>query len=266
DYFYVEDAERPLILRYDPTMDPIMRLGVYGDLNLFALRRIAEDEIKRELDGLSGVAAVKVKGGLEDQILVELNERQLATLDLNIATINARLAQENVNLAGGRLREGQTEYIVRTLNEFRDIGEIASLVIGRKGNVDIRLKDVAKTHRTHKEREVITRVNGQESVEIEIYKEADANLVAVAQAIKRRVGSMEQLAAIARILEEKYKEEAEAAEEDTTVTESAAAADEKTSDDKEKKPKKGELPPELQRLIASTLPKGVQIEILSDPS
>ena len=266
DYFYVEDAERPLILRYDPTMDPIMRLGVYGDLNLFALRRIAEDEIKRELEGLSGVAAVKVKGGLEEQILVELNERQMAALDLNIATINARLAQENVNLAGGQLREGQTEYIVRTLNEFQDIAEIANLVIGRKGNVDIRLKDVANTHRTHKEREVITRVKGQECVEIEIYKEADANLVAVAQAVKRRVGSMEQLASIARILEEKYQQEAEAAEADTIATEPAETDKEKTSDDKEKKAKKGELPPELQRLIASTLPKGVQIEILSDPS
>ncbi|MCD6336354.1 MAG: efflux RND transporter permease subunit [Candidatus Latescibacteria bacterium] len=266
DRFYVEDAERPLILRYDPTMDPIMRLGVYGDLNLFALRRIAEDEIKRELEGLPGVAAVKVKGGLEEQILVELNERQMATLDLNIATINARLAQENVNLAGGQLREGQTEYIVRTLNEFQDIGEIASLVIGRKGNVDIRLKDVANIRRTHKEREVITRVKGRECVEIEIYKEADANLVAVAQAVKRRVGSMEQLASIARILKVKYQQEAEAAEADTAAAEPAAADKKQPSDAKGKKVKKGELPPELQRLIASTLPKGVQIEILSDPS
>ncbi|MFH1007720.1 MAG: efflux RND transporter permease subunit [Candidatus Latescibacterota bacterium] len=266
DYFYVEDAERPLILRYDPTMDPIMRLGVYGDLDLFALRRIAEDEIKRDLEGLSGVAAVKVKGGLEEQILVELNERQMGTLDLNITTINTRLSQENINLAGGQLREGQTEYIVRTLNEFQDIGEIASLVVDRKGDVDIRLADVANVHRTNKEREVITRVNGQECVEIEIYKEADANLVAVAGAVKGRIGSMAQMSEIARILEEKYRQEDGTAQADSAARTSKADEQVKSSDEKGKKLKKGELPPELARLIVGTLPRGVQIEVLSDPS
>ncbi len=74
------------------------------------------------------------------------------------------------------------------------------------------------------------------------------------------------MASIARILEEKYQQEAEAAEVDTTAAEPAKTDKEKTSDENGKMAKNGKLPPELQRLIASKLPKGVQIEILSDPS
>ena len=59
-------VNRPLILRYDPTQDPIMRVGIYGNENMYALRYIAEEEIKQELEALKGVAAARVKGGLEE--------------------------------------------------------------------------------------------------------------------------------------------------------------------------------------------------------
>lgn len=194
------EAKKPLILKYDPTLDPILRLGLYGDQSLFALRYLAEEEIKRDLETLEGVAAVKVRGGLEEEIRVELDERQITLLGLDIQEVNRRLAQENINLAGGNLKEGQTEYLVRTLNEFGNINEIRNLVIGRRQGVDIRVKDVGAVTRTHKEREVITRVNGKESVEIEIYKEADANIVTVAKAVNERIfGTPEQQAFVANM-------------------------------------------------------------------
>lgn len=198
--FLPPEAKKPLILKYDPTLDPILRLGLYGDQSLFALRYLAEEEIKRDLETLEGVAAVKVRGGLEEEIRVELDERQITLLGLDIQEVNRRLAQENINLAGGNLREGQTEYLVRTLNEFSNLDEIRNLVIGRRQGVDIRVRDVGAATRTHKEREVITRVNGKESVEIEIYKEADANIVTVAKSVNERIfGTPEQQAFVANM-------------------------------------------------------------------
>ena len=61
--FLPEDVDRPLILRYDPSLDPIMRLGLYGDKSLTRMRYRAEEGIKRILETLPGVAAVKVKDG-----------------------------------------------------------------------------------------------------------------------------------------------------------------------------------------------------------
>ncbi|MBT6145012.1 MAG: efflux RND transporter permease subunit, partial [Gemmatimonadetes bacterium] len=83
--------------------------------------------------------------------------------------------------------EGQTEYLVRTLNEFASLAQIGDLIVARNAGADIRLRDIAEVSRGHKDREIITRVNGRESVELEIYKEADANIVAVAEAVKQRI-------------------------------------------------------------------------------
>ena len=130
--FLPQGAKKPLLLRYDPSLDPIMRIGLNGPQDLYELRNIAEYEIKRALEALRGVAAVKIKGGFEEEIHVALNERQIAILGLNINQINSSLAQNNVNLPGGNLREGQVEYLIRTLNEFRSLDEISELIISRK--------------------------------------------------------------------------------------------------------------------------------------
>jgi hydrophobic/amphiphilic exporter-1 (mainly G- bacteria), HAE1 family len=181
-----DTAERPLLLHYDPSLDPVLRLGLAGPQSLYALRHLAEHDIKRRLESLAGVAAIQVKGGLEEEFLVALDESKLATLRLDIGQVAQRLQQGNVNLPGGNLREGQTEYLIRTLNEFRTLDEIGALIVARSSDgADIRLRDIATVSRFHKDREVITRVNGQESVEIEVYKEADANVVAVVATVRR---------------------------------------------------------------------------------
>lgn len=240
-------VNRPLILRYDPTQDPIMRVGIYGQDNMFMLRQIAEEEIKQELEALKGVAAARVKGGLEEEIRVEISERQLSQMGLNINTINRRLQEENVNLAGGSLLDGQTEYLVRTLNEFRKIEEIADLVVGERNGIEIRVKDVGSVYRTNKEREIITRVNGIESVEIEIFKEADANIVATAQRVTDRLfGTPEQLE-YARKLKANEIKQAKAGDRRAQVRQFVQMK-------------------EMTSFIAFSLPEDVNMELLSDQS
>lgn len=187
-----QEAEKPILLRFDPGLDPILRIALYGDESLTTLRIMAEEEIKRELESLEGVAAVKVSGGLEEEIHVEIDDARLASLSIPISQIATRLAQENINLAGGTIKEGEAEYLVRILNEFRDVEEIGEIVIGQKGNVPIILTDVADVVKSHKERKVSTRVNGQESIEIAIYKEAGSNTVSVAKGVKDKLAEVQE--------------------------------------------------------------------------
>ncbi len=123
--FLPEEAERPLVLRFDPSLDPVIELSLSGEGERFAgeeglrrLRRIAERQVKRELEPIKGVAAVQVRGGLEEEIHVRLDRAALARTGLSPAEVMRRLAEENVNVAGGTLEEGSVEYMVRTLNEY----------------------------------------------------------------------------------------------------------------------------------------------------
>ncbi len=129
------EIQRPTILRFDPSLDPIMRFGFYrktekgdnaaaGDSLLFnedelkSLRRFAEEEIQKELEAALGVAAIKVSGGLEDEVQVLIDQGRLAQINVPIEQLSRQIGAENVNLSGGRLEEGTQQYLVRTLNQF----------------------------------------------------------------------------------------------------------------------------------------------------
>ncbi len=193
------EAKRPLLLRFDPSSEPIVRLGllekagtgavadVASEANLKALRRLAEDRIKNDLETEEGTAAVKVSGGLEDEIQVQVDQQKLSQLGISIQQIAARIRAENVNLSGGRLEEGTQRFLVRTINEFQTVAEFADAIVANVAGRPVYLRDVATVTRGYKEREAITRVNGRESVELAIYKEGDANTVQVARRIEQRL-------------------------------------------------------------------------------
>ncbi len=185
-------SDKPVLLRYDPSLDPILRVGVTGLSDLVHMRLIAEEDIKRALERIDGVAAVLVSGGLEEEIQVDIDESKLGALGLNISELVARLAAENVNLTGGRLREGQTEYLVRTINEFVRPEDMREIVVDRSRGAIVRLSDVARVYKGTKEREVISRIDGLESVEIAVYKEGGTNTVMVAAAVEEGLRKVEE--------------------------------------------------------------------------
>ncbi len=178
-----QDVDKPVLLRFDPSLDPIIRIGLYGEESLIALRLLGEEHLKSELESLEGVAAVRVNGGLEEEIHIDVDGPKLATLRIPLNQVVSRLGQENVNLTGGELKDGEAEYLVRTLNEFKSVEEIRDIVVGDRDGAIITLSDVGQVKRGHRERQVITRINGQESVELAVYKEGDANTVTVAQRV-----------------------------------------------------------------------------------
>lgn len=194
-----DEADRPLLLRFDPANEPIMRLALTNkaaaevDVNtLKKLRTLAEEDIKNTLESVEGTAAVKASGGLEDEIQVLVDQEKIAQLGLSIQTITQRLGAENVNLSGGRLEEGSQRFLVRTINEFQSVDEIGDAIIPTPGSTIVHLRDVATVTRSFADRVAITRIDGRESVELAIYKEGDANTVQVARALKNRIESMKK--------------------------------------------------------------------------
>ncbi len=193
------EATRPQLLRFDPSTEPILRYGLMGAgdavkfnaAELKQLRRYADEQLKKRLEPIAGVAAVKIGGGLEDEVQVEIDQQKLKQLNLGVGQVIDRLRAENVNVSGGSLDEGSQRYLVRTINQFASVEEIGAMLLTPDGAITLRLRDVATVSQGYKERESVIRVDGREAVEIAIYKEGDANTVAVAEAVKNAVKQLE---------------------------------------------------------------------------
>ena len=196
------EAKRPLLLRFDPASEPVMRLafmdkslneaGASAETRLRDLRRFAEDRLKPEVESVEGSAAVKVSGGFEDEIQIRVDQHKLAQLGLSIDAVSRRVRAENVNLSGGRLEQGTQRFLVRTLNEFTSVEQMANAIIATVDGRPVYLRDVAQVMHGHKDREAITRVNGRESVELAVYKEGDANTVRLATHVRSKLDDLKK--------------------------------------------------------------------------
>lgn len=188
------EAKKPLLLRFDPSTEPILRMalatGKASESDVVALtelRRYAEEDLKKQLEPIEGVAAVKISGGLEDEIQVEIDQNRLKQLNLDVGTVIARLRSENINISSGRLDEASQRYLVRTINQFATLEEMGELMVTTVDGVPVKLREVATVRQGYKERQAIIRSDGQEAVEIAVYKEGDANTVSVAEDVLKAV-------------------------------------------------------------------------------
>jgi HAE1 family hydrophobic/amphiphilic exporter-1 len=199
-----KESKRPIVLRFDPSSDPVLKLGLAlkgeaatraDEASLKRLRRVAEDLVQKPLEAVNGVAAVKISGGLEDEVQVLVDLHKLAQQGLTLEQVGERLKAENVNLSGGRVEQGSSRYLVRTLNQFRDLQQMREVILQTRPNPGgdsrpVYLKDVAEVRSGYKEREAVIRIGGAEAVEIAIYKEGDGNTVETAHTVHKRLETL----------------------------------------------------------------------------
>ena len=180
------DASRPMIIKMDPSTMPVLALSVTGERGPIELKRAAED-IKDKLEQVGGVAQVMLMGGAEREIQVKIDRDKLNVYGISLQQIIQILRFENLNLPGGHITEEYTEYLVRTVGEFKNVDEIGNIVIGLKDKVPIHLKDVAKIEDTQKETRSFGRTNKRESVILLCSKSSGANTVEASNRVKEEV-------------------------------------------------------------------------------
>jgi len=190
------EVRKPVILRFNPSLDPIIRMGLSTTNKhpsaLKELRTFAEQELKRQLESVSGVAAVQLGGGLQQEIQVVFDQKKAAQRGISAQDIVNRIQSENINMSAGRVFDGQQEYLVRTLNQYQSLEQMGNTIIKQDATSTIYLKDIATIIDGAKERTDITRINGNEAIELAIYKEGDANTVTVANSVNKRIEELKE--------------------------------------------------------------------------
>ena len=184
-----EGIDPPQVLRYDPTLEPLMVVALTqtGRQELSELRRYAEDSLSPALYQLEGVAAVKVTGGAQARVEVELRPEALVRYKLTPQLVAERLRAAHVNLAGGQLRTDNGELLVRTLAQIQDLEALGELLVHQEGGAWVKLKDIATLQMGTEERRSWVQVGLDQAVRVQIYRQADANLVELARALRTKL-------------------------------------------------------------------------------
>ena len=178
-------ALRPVVLRYDPAQEPILRLALVGAPGARGaeLYEHAERLVQRSLEKLPGVAAVQLHGGDKEEVRVELDPARLAAHGLSADEVAQAIRRDNVNRPGGALTDQRSRYLVRTVHEARTPEALREVIVRSRAGAELKLGEVARVSRSPLERTELARVGGREAVELAVYREGDANTVAVANEV-----------------------------------------------------------------------------------
>lgn len=182
-----EDADPPVIFKFDSNAFPIMTVAVEGDMDAVTLREMAERTLSPRLERVNGVASVTVQGGLRRQIRVDLSKEKITALGLPVDRIVSVLRTENQNIPVGEINEGSLTYLVRSPGQFNAIEEISNLVVLTRDGVPVYMRDIAEVRDGTEDFRSFTRVNGKPGVQMRVTKQSGENTVAISELVHKEV-------------------------------------------------------------------------------
>ncbi|MDI6401300.1 efflux RND transporter permease subunit [Balneolaceae bacterium ANBcel3] len=178
------DAEHPVVFSYDPNEEPVVILTLTSEnRSPRELRTLATQRLEQRLERVAGVASAATAGGYERQINVRISSADMRRYNLSISDIAGVLRQENIQVPAGQLEEGETTYSLRTVGDFRNIEHIRNTIVGRSGGHPVYLKDVANVEDGIAQPIGNVRVEGNDGVVINVYRQSDSNIVMAAGGI-----------------------------------------------------------------------------------
>jgi HAE1 family hydrophobic/amphiphilic exporter-1 len=160
---------------------------------LIDLKEAGRVLFKRRLEQIEDVAQAIITGGLEREILIQIDPVKLNSLDLTFDEVSSALKSANLNMPAGSIMKGLFRYSLRTLGEYKNVKDIEKTVVKKNSNgSSILIEDIAAVTENFKEREGLTRFNGNEAIGILIYKQPEANTVSIAQTVRETISSLKK--------------------------------------------------------------------------
>ena len=179
-----DDAETPLVFSYDPNQEPIVVLTLTSNARSSReLRTYSKQVLEQRIERINGIASAETSGGLERQINVRIDNEKMRLYNVSIAEISQKLQQENIQVPAGQLTEGNTNYSLRTLGEFKNVDQIRNTIITVRDGQPLLLKDVAEVIDGIEQPIGNVRVNGENGIVLNVYRQSDANVVTAANSV-----------------------------------------------------------------------------------
>ncbi len=190
-----EDAEDPFIDDFSSSdFQPVITVNMAFSIPEENAFKIA-DELKDELTDLPGIAKVQVSGFAQREIWIEVDPSKLNTYGISFDEIVLALKIRNLNVPGGNISIGKTEYLIRSLGEYQSLDEIKSTIIRKSTSGEfIKISHIATVVDRREELEILSRLNGKQSITFSLSKKSDANSLETIDNIKQVIADFSQKA------------------------------------------------------------------------
>jgi len=185
------EMDPPVTVKVNPQDQPIMWLGVSGNLPMRDLMGYVQDHLKDQFQTINGVGEIFLGGFLERNLRVWLDGQKLEAYQLTVADVIEAIQREHAEVPAGRIETAAKEFNVRSMGEASSVEEFGNIIIGRRAGQPIYkplyLKDVATVEDGMADLRRLSRIMGKPAIGLGIRKQRGANEVAVAHRVLKRL-------------------------------------------------------------------------------
>lgn len=152
-------------------------------LDLDLMRDYVEDHVRPRLERVPGVSQVDVGGGAARQVRIVVDPHRLAERGLGLGEVRDAVRARNRDASGGDIDQGKRSYLVRTIGRFADTAELEALIVARRGDTLVRLRDIATVALDHAELRGLSYTDGEPTLGLSLRREPGANVIAIKRAV-----------------------------------------------------------------------------------
>jgi hydrophobic/amphiphilic exporter-1 (mainly G- bacteria), HAE1 family len=173
----------PVVSKSDSNADAIIRLAILGDASFEHLTAIAEGPVYDSLSVIDGVAEVNIRGNRSNEFRVTLDMPALLSRGLTIFDVSNALSALRDDTPLGQLETATQTLALRVGNADATVETVGQVPI----NANTRVSDVAFVRLIPEDSAVLTRVNGQVAVGVDITRQSIGNTLSISKAVRASV-------------------------------------------------------------------------------
>src|SRR5512145_818659 len=185
------DLKDPVIAKVDLAGSPILTYTIASPrMDDEALSWFVDNTVTKSLLAVRGVGAVARVGGVDRQVLVELDPAKLLALNATAADISRQLRQIQQEASGGRADVGGVEQSVRTIGTVQSAAELAAMDIVLSDGRRVRLDQMATVTDTVAEQRSAALLNGKPVVGFEITRSRGSSEIDVTDGVRAALAKL----------------------------------------------------------------------------
>ncbi len=187
------EAEKPVVMRVDTDMFPVLIIGVNAVENFENLGQIIDENIANAINRAPGVGALIVMGEPRKEVSIEIDPLKQKAYNLSISSIAQALRSENITIPAGSIIAGKSDLSVTVPGDFKSLSDISNTLITVFDGKPVRLSDIASIRLGLQEPNEVARVDTKSGVGIFVMKQSGANTLEVVDAVREELAHIKPL-------------------------------------------------------------------------
>lgn len=178
------EVDNPEVSKADADDDPILTVSMNSErYTRLELAEMASRVLVPRVQTVPGVSGVAIRGP-EFAMRMWVDPDKLASLSLTVADVERALRQQNVDIPSGRIESQSREFSMRLQGRMNETVDYENLVIATRGDYQVKFTDIGRVELGPDDFRVTAYFNGRTTVGIQVQRQAQANLLDVANEVK----------------------------------------------------------------------------------